>query len=126
MKKSIQTPLVSELRAARLRMGLTQKELSERSALPQSHISNIENEQVDLRLNSLVSLSRQLGMELVLVPKIAVPAVRAIVQEFTHGQPADWDQPMYQLDDDEDDKPDPDIDDRPLFAQVMSPIRSTD
>lgn len=111
------------LSAARARSGLSQKTLAERSGLPQSHISKIENHQVDMRLSSLVSLSRLLGLELVLVPKIAMPGVQAIIQQFTEGKEVDWDAPMYRLDDEVDNEVGDEVnaedeDDRPLFAQA--------
>lgn len=71
--------ITDALKAARKRKGLSQRELSERSGVPQSHISRIENGAVDLRLSSLIELARTLDMELVMVPRKAVPAVQSIV-----------------------------------------------
>ena len=71
--------ITDALKAARKRKGLSQRELSERSGVPQSHISRIENGAVDLRLSSLIELARTLDMELAMVPRKAVPAVHSIV-----------------------------------------------
>lgn len=71
--------ITDALKAARKRKGLSQRELSERSGVPQSHISRIENGAVDLRLSSLIELARTLDMELLIVPRKAVPAVQSIV-----------------------------------------------
>ena len=70
--------IVETLRQARARLGLSQRELSVNSLVPQGHISRIENGAVDLRVSSLIALARALDLELVLVPRRAVPAVRSI------------------------------------------------
>ncbi len=67
------------LRHAREARGLSQRALSARAGMPQSHISKIENGAVDLRVSSLVELARVLDLELELVPRKAVSAVHAIV-----------------------------------------------
>src|SRR5687767_4532069 len=68
------------LRDARENNGLSQRDLSAISGIPQSHISKIEKGAVDLRLSSLVELARALDLEAVLVPRAAVPAVQSIVR----------------------------------------------
>ena len=72
--------IASNLKAARESKGLSQRALSEKSGVPQGHISKIENGAVDLRLSSLVALARALDLELTLVPRKAVPAVKSIVR----------------------------------------------
>ena len=72
--------IASNLKAARESKGLSQRALSEKSGVPQGHISKIENGAVDLRLSSLVALARALDLELALVPRKAVPAVKSIVR----------------------------------------------
>ncbi len=68
------------LKEARKRKGLSQRALSQRSSLPQSQISKIENGAVDLRVSSLIELARALDLELRLVPQTAIPAIDAIVR----------------------------------------------
>jgi transcriptional regulator with XRE-family HTH domain len=68
------------LKAARQKKQLSQRELSDRVGLPQSHISKIENAAVDLKLSSLSELARALELELVLVPKKALPAVQSLIR----------------------------------------------
>lgn len=68
------------LRNARETKGLSQRDLSAVSGVPQSHISKIEQGAVDLRLSSLVELARTLDLELILVPRPAVLAVQSIVR----------------------------------------------
>jgi len=70
----------STIKAAREARGLSQRALSERVGVPQSHISKIENGAVDLRVSSLVGLGRALDLELMLVPRKANSAVQAIVR----------------------------------------------
>ncbi len=48
--------------------------------MPQSHISKIENNAVDLRVSSLSSIAHALDLELMLVPRKALPAVRSIAR----------------------------------------------
>jgi predicted transcriptional regulator len=59
-------------------MGLSQRELSRQSGVPQSHISKIENGGVDLRLSSLVSIARVLELELELIPRKYLAVVNSI------------------------------------------------
>ena len=76
--------ILESLREARQRKGFSQRELSAKSGVPQSHISKIENGAVDLRVSSLVALARVLDLELELVPKKTVPAVKSIVRSSTN------------------------------------------
>ena len=72
--------IASTLKAAREYEGLTQRELSAKSGVPQGHISRIENGAVDLRVSSLVTLARVLDLELTLIPRKSVSAVKSIVR----------------------------------------------
>lgn len=72
--------LSTALRKAREDMGMSQRDLSTKSGVPQAQISKFENGAVDLRLSSLVALFRALGLELELVPRKSVPAVQSIVR----------------------------------------------
>ena len=73
--------ILKSLKQARKAKGLSQRELSAKSGVPQSHISKIENGAVDLRVSSLVALARTLDLELELVPRKTVPAVQSIVRK---------------------------------------------
>jgi transcriptional regulator with XRE-family HTH domain len=81
--------ITSTLREARENKGLSQRELSTKSGVPQGHISKIENGDVDLRASSLVALARVLEMELLLVPRKAVPAVKSIIRSSAQSTPPD-------------------------------------
>lgn len=88
------------LKLARKSKGLSQRDLSARSGVPQSHISKIESGAVDLRVSSLVELARILGLELVLVPRKVLPAVTAVMR----GDGFDGAKPAYSLDEADDDE----------------------
>lgn len=91
--------ILKTLREARQQKGLSQRELSVRSGVPQSHISKIESGAVDLRMSSLVALARVLDLELELVPRKSIPAVRSIVR----GSVGESSAPAYRLEGDDDD-----------------------
>ena len=94
-------PIASILKAARERKGWTQRELGHRVGLPQSHLSKIENSAVDLQLSSLMEIARALDLELTLVPRTLLPAVRALQRTAgsdSEGLDAlDTSVPAYQL-----------------------------
>jgi len=77
--------LTQRLREARLAQGVRQAELSQRAGVPQSHISRIEANTVDLRVSSLLSLAHALDMEVVLAPRKALPAVQSIIRQLDVG-----------------------------------------
>ena len=95
--------IAENLREARKRKGLSQRELSARSGVPQSHISKIESGNVDLRVSSLIALARVLDMELCIAPKKSVPAIQAIIRGTTGWQDErEQVPPAYTLDGDDD------------------------
>jgi transcriptional regulator with XRE-family HTH domain len=73
--------------------GLTQTSLGQLLGLPQSHISRVEAGRVDLRTSSLLDLARALDLEVMLIPRKLVPAVRAQIQE----EPEHGDDYLYRL-----------------------------
>ena len=82
--------IAQQLKKSRENLGLSQRELSTRAGVPQSHISKIESGNVDLRLSSLVAIARALELELALIPRKYVSAVNSIVGSVgseTSGQP---------------------------------------
>jgi transcriptional regulator with XRE-family HTH domain len=74
--------LSKELRDARFAKGWTQRELSERSGLPQAHISRLEAGAVDPKLSTLRELSRLLDLEVMLVPRQALTAVGIVLRDL--------------------------------------------
>jgi transcriptional regulator with XRE-family HTH domain len=89
--------IVANLRAARERTALSQRDLSARIGVPQSHISKIENGSTDLRLSSLIELARALDHEVVLVPRRLLPAIEAIVSNASSSLSADTRQQSVTL-----------------------------
>jgi transcriptional regulator with XRE-family HTH domain len=75
-------PLLDRIKAAREQKGLSQRALGERVGLPQSHISKIESGSVDLQASSLLEIARALDLEVILVPRVTLPAIRAMQQEM--------------------------------------------
>src|SRR5262245_32960097 len=97
--------IVAALKAAREKKELSQRALSAQAGVPQRPISRIERGAVDLQLSSLIELARVLDLEIMMVPRKLVPAVRAIVRAetssplgFSEGVP-----PAYTLDEEDDD-----------------------
>ena len=76
------------LKSAREARGLSQRALSAKAGMPQSHISKIEKGAVDLRVSSLVELARALDLELELVARKTLPAVHAIVGRGNESAPS--------------------------------------
>ena len=72
--------IIVALKHARAAKGLSQRALSKRTGVPQSHISKIESGGADIRLSSLTELARALDLDLRLVPRKAVPAVDSVVR----------------------------------------------
>jgi transcriptional regulator with XRE-family HTH domain len=99
--------ILESLREARVRKGFSQRELSARSGVPQSHISKIESGGVDLRISSLIALARVLDLELLVAPKKSVPAIKSIIRSSQGingiSDEAEQMSPAYQLGEDGDD-----------------------
>ena len=72
--------IIKTLKQAREAKGLSQRGLSARTGVPQSHISKIERGGTDIRLSSLIELARVLDLDLMLVPRKAVPAVDTVIR----------------------------------------------
>lgn len=117
MSRPSVAPIAAALKTARLARKLTQRELGEKIGTPQSHISTIEAGRVDLTTASLIELARALDLELVLVPRSLVPAIRGLIRapeevgdsrrtvgnKTTHTQATEAPvPPAYSLDEDDD------------------------
>lgn len=72
--------IVRGLKQARESKGLSQRQLAKMVNIPQSHISKIESNLVDLRVSSLVEIARALDMEIAVVPRKAIPAINSIAR----------------------------------------------
>ena len=71
--------ITRQIRAAREAKHMSQRELSARSGLTQSHISQIERGTMEPGLSSLVDVARALDLEIVLAPKKLMPAIGSIL-----------------------------------------------
>lgn len=98
--------LSQQLKAARKAKGISQHRLSALAGVPQSHISKIESNEVDLRASSLLALAHALELELTLVPRKALPAIEAIISQWSVGSGRLTDEsgprPAYRLEDSDD------------------------
>ena len=81
--------LAATLKAAREKKTLSQRTLSVRAGVPQSHISKIENGKVNLTVSSLTAIAHALDLELALVPRKAMPAVNSITRRWKAGSSRD-------------------------------------
>ena len=71
-----------ELQKARVRAGLSQRELASRLGMTQAHISRIESGLVDPRLSTVVEIARAVGSIPMLIPRRALPAVLGVLRDF--------------------------------------------
>lgn len=92
--------IARHLRESRTARDLSQRELSKLSGVPQAQISRIESGLVDLRFSSLVALANALDLQVALIPRKAMPAVRSLVRA---GEIESESLPAYTLGGDEDD-----------------------
>ena len=60
-----------QLRAARKKLGLSQRELGKRIGVTQAHVSKVERG-TDMRLTTLLNFARYLGYEVIMVPRQGV------------------------------------------------------
>lgn len=90
-------PITTELATARREAKLSQRALGKKIGLAQSHVSKIERGTVDPQLSNLLEIARSLGLELMLVPKRLVPAVRALTRP-AGGEGRVGQLPAYRLD----------------------------
>lgn len=70
--------IIQTIKTARINKRLSQRALSAKAGIPQSHISKIENGGVNIKLSTLIDLARALDLEVTLVPRKLIPAVYSI------------------------------------------------
>ena len=91
--------IAAALLQARKRKGISQRTLSSKTKIPQSHISKIENGTIDLQTSSLIELSRVLDLELMLVPRSQISTFRALLRNVKRD--GDEQIPAYRLDEED-------------------------
>jgi transcriptional regulator with XRE-family HTH domain len=72
--------LLDQLRREREGRRISQRGLSQRSGITQSHISQIESGKLEPGLSSFLALARSLDLEAVLVPRKLLPAVTGVLR----------------------------------------------
>lgn len=77
----------SLLRYARIRAGLTQRELAERAHVPQPAIARIESGKVSPRISTLLPLIAASGFALELAPKIGDGVDRGLIRSSLDRSP---------------------------------------
>ena len=96
--------LSQALKSAREGKKLSQRGLSKAVGMPQAQISKIENAVVDMKASTLIELARALDLEVILVPRQQVPAVKRIVSAAGQGaSESALPRPAYALDSEGDD-----------------------
>jgi transcriptional regulator with XRE-family HTH domain len=98
MNDSIQE-IAAQIREARKKKGLSQRALSAKIGITQSHISKIEQGGVDLQTSTLIEIARTLELEVVLIPRERLSAFEAL----RRGLEASKAIPAYRLSEGEDD-----------------------
>ena len=89
--------LTGKLRAARIKKGLSQRAFAKSIKVPQSRLSRIENGIIDLQTSNLLELARALDLELMLVPRQAVPAVKYLIRQSISPAASAEMIPLYDL-----------------------------
>ncbi len=74
--------IIEVFKRAREQKGLSQRALGVLAGVPQSHISKIENNTVDLRISSLIAIAHALDLEITLVARKALPAVKSVTRSI--------------------------------------------
>jgi transcriptional regulator with XRE-family HTH domain len=72
--------LALQLRQARENAAMSQRDLSARSGVTQSHISQIESGKLSPGIGTMIDIGRALDLELVFIPKRSMSAVNSLIQ----------------------------------------------
>ena len=74
--------LAFQIRQARENAAMSQRDLSARSGVTQSHISQIESGKLSPGIGTMVDIGRALDLELVFIPKRSILAVNSLIQDM--------------------------------------------
>jgi transcriptional regulator with XRE-family HTH domain len=95
--------LTGKLKAAREKKGISQRSFAKSIGMPQSRLSKIENGIIDLQTSNMLELARSLDIELMLIPRQAVPAVNSLVRQLISDTDKTEMTALYDLGREEDD-----------------------
>ena len=70
-----------QVRDARKRQRMSQREMARRTGIHQTQLSRIENGVVDPRVSDAIRMSRVVGFEFALVPRRALPIVYGLLRD---------------------------------------------
>lgn len=73
--------LALQIRQARENAAMSQRDLSARSGVTQSHISQIESGKLSPGVGTMIDIGRALDLELIFVPKRSMSAVNSLIQD---------------------------------------------
>jgi transcriptional regulator with XRE-family HTH domain len=90
--------IAAALHGAREGKGLSQEELAASLGLHQRQISDLERAKVDSRLSTIQNVARALDLELVLIPRQLIPAVKSLQRSESTSMA---DRPLYSLDEED-------------------------
>lgn len=73
--------LALQIRQARENAAMSQRDLSARSGVTQSHISQIESGKLSPGIGTMIDIGRALDLELIFVPKRSMSAVNSLIRD---------------------------------------------
>ena len=97
--KGLPEELRRQIKEARTKRGWGQRELGAEIGLPQPHISAIESGEIAPRFDTVLDIVRVLDLDLLLVPRSLVPAVRSLIR--VQKEPESVEKSLYAADDEE-------------------------
>jgi len=74
--------ICKSLTRAREALGLSQTALAQKLGIGQGQISELESGKRDFRVSTLIEYSRAVGLELILVPRVHLPAVSYLIEDM--------------------------------------------
>jgi transcriptional regulator with XRE-family HTH domain len=97
--KGLPADVRDQIKEARAERGWGQRELGAKIGLPQPHISAIESGDIVPRFDTLLEIVRVLGLDILIVPRSLVPAVRSLIR--AQKEPDSVEKPLYAATDEE-------------------------
>lgn len=89
--------LATEIRRARLGLGLSQAEVARRAGTAQYVVSNLEAGKANSRIGTVLEIARALELDLRLMPNRLAPAWEALLAADREGVAPAEDRPRHQL-----------------------------